>query len=106
MNIGKLLVSTIITFVAFSSFGLDNNIENEQIQAAKDVIGRILPDHVNQFKLELIAKDGDNDLFELSTRADKILIRGSSGVALCSGFKLSISTIIAIHHIILEPEQI
>jgi alpha-N-acetylglucosaminidase len=62
------------------------NSKSRQVEEAEGVIGRVLPDYAGQFTLKLIDKEGENDVFEIEPGRKKILIRGSSGVAICSGF--------------------
>ena len=62
------------------------NSGNKQIDEAANLIQRVLPDYAGQFKLQLIEKEGSNDVFEIEARNRKIVISGSSGVAICSGF--------------------
>ena len=59
---------------------------NEQVNAAFGVIERILPEHAHRFILELIDHENGKDVFEIATINRNIVIRGSSGVAICSGF--------------------
>lgn len=59
---------------------------NVQVEEASNVIRRVLPDYADQFVLKLIEKEGDKDVFEIEARNKKIIIRGSCGVAICSGF--------------------
>jgi len=59
---------------------------NEQVNAALEVIERILPEHAHRFILESIENENGKDVFEIETINRKIVIRGSSGVAICSGF--------------------
>ncbi len=60
--------------------------KNGQAREASHVISRVLPEYADRFVLKLISKDGDNDVFEIEARRNRIIIRGSSGVAICSGF--------------------
>lgn len=62
------------------------NSRSRQAEEAAGVIGRVLPGYADQFVLKLIAKEGKNDLFEIEAVGGKIVIKGSSGVAICSGF--------------------
>ena len=55
------------------------------VESAKALIERILPRHANLFVLERIERDPAGDVFELESRAGKILVRGNNGVALASG---------------------
>lgn len=50
------------------------------------VIARMLPSHSSQFICEDIPQDRDREVFELDARNGKIVLRGSSGVALASTF--------------------
>ncbi len=59
---------------------------NEQVNAALEVIERILPEHAHRFILESIENENGKDVFEIEPVNRKIVIRGSSGVAICSGF--------------------
>jgi hypothetical protein len=62
------------------------NIDNLQVAEAKGVLKRVLPGYADQFTLKLIDKEGDKDVFEIEPMGRKIVIRGSSGTAICSGF--------------------
>ena len=55
------------------------------VEAARGVIGRLLPDRVDQFVLEVIPPDGDRDAFEIETIDGKVVVRGNDGVAIASG---------------------
>jgi len=58
--------------------------EDPQIEAVRGLIKRLLPNHVGYFELHLLEKQS-TDRFELETRGNKLVIRGTSGVALASG---------------------
>jgi alpha-N-acetylglucosaminidase len=82
-----------ILYVAFLLTGLLifllfilKNTKINQVEASSNVIERILPQYADQFVLRQIAKAGNKDVFEIEARRKKIIIRGSSGVAICSGF--------------------
>lgn len=55
------------------------------VVAARGVLQRLLPDHASRFQLEAIPADRGHDVFELQTVGDRIVVRGSSGVAIASG---------------------
>ncbi len=59
--------------------------KNSQVKGATHLISRILPEYADQFVPKLIKKEGNQDVFEIEARGRKIIIRGSSGVAICSG---------------------
>ena len=64
----------------------NSNSNNPQVLEAEGVIKRVLPEYADQFILKLIDKEAGKDVFEIEALKKKIIIRGSSGVALCSGF--------------------
>ncbi len=80
----------IVVLISFWSCKMTKT-NNKQVEAAYGVISRVLPEHSEQFILKLIEKDGDNDVFEIESTNKKIIIRGSSGVAICSGFNYYLS---------------
>ena len=83
----KIIYVGIITIVLLISLSFTlKNSKNEQVEAASNVIERILPDYADQFVLKLIEKEEGKDVFEIESQNKKIIIRGSSGVAICSGF--------------------
>ncbi len=64
---------------------------NEQEVAAKEVITRQIGDASNQIELKIetsstTTNENKLDWFELSTKGDKVLIRGNKGVSLTAGF--------------------
>ena len=56
------------------------------IQAVYDLIERVTPGYSPQFQLELIKPVDGNDMFEIASRKGKVLLRGTSQVALASAF--------------------
>ena len=61
--------------------------ESRQIQAAQGVIDRLIPGISKNIRFEIIAKEDNLDVFELeSIRGGRLVLRGSTGVALCSAF--------------------
>lgn len=55
------------------------------MNAAYQLIKRILPEHWNQFELEFIQPENELDVFEIENYGQLIKISGSSGVAIASG---------------------
>jgi|WetSurMetagenome_2_1015567.scaffolds.fasta_scaffold02754_3 alpha-N-acetylglucosaminidase len=84
----KIIISAGIGLIVvlISLIVLLYNPEDEQTQEASNVIARILPGYADRFILKRIEKEGDKDVFEIEARNKKIIIRGSSGVAICRGF--------------------
>jgi alpha-N-acetylglucosaminidase len=80
--------STLFIFliVLFSMAGCKNNADSKgQILHAKGVISRVLPAYADMFSLKIIEKKGDEQ-FIIEPSDGKVLISGTSGIALCSGF--------------------
>lgn len=78
--IGIVLILMITIVVIYHGF------HNDQTKSARGVIERVLPEYADRFILKIIEKEGENDVFEIEVRNNKIYISGSSGVAICSGF--------------------
>jgi alpha-N-acetylglucosaminidase len=53
-------------------------------EAARGVLGRLLPKQAEHFVLEVIPADNGRDAFEIESRDGKVVLRGSNGVSLCS----------------------
>ena len=56
-----------------------------QVDAARGVLGRLLPGKEPLFVFEQIPPSAGRDVFEIESRQGKIVVRGSTGVAICSG---------------------
>ena len=54
--------------------------------AATEVVTRILPERADEFRFKTIDKDNGNDVFEIISKGDQIVISASSSIAMCSGF--------------------
>ena len=54
--------------------------------SAKGLTERIIPKYAYHFAFEEISKDNDNDVFEIESHNDKIIIRGNNGVSMAMGF--------------------
>jgi alpha-N-acetylglucosaminidase len=74
-----LLVMLAVCFILWLRRG-------SELKEASGVIERVLPVYADRFSLKLIGKEGPEDHFEIEPGKRKIIIRGSSGVAICSGF--------------------
>ena len=87
----QLIIVTIIMFL-FESSKATNPYQpplvtsNVQIEAAKGVMDRLIPKISKDFISEIIKKEDGKDVFEIESQGDKIVLRGSSGVAICSAF--------------------
>ena len=57
----------------------------EAPQAARALLGRILPHHTEKFAFEVIPSALGRDVFEIETHDAKVVIRGNSGVVMAMG---------------------
>ena len=63
-----------------------NNIQTDPaIQAAEDLVQRLLPDHGDRFIFALIPSETEKDVFEIETRRGKVIIGGNSGISMAMG---------------------
>ena len=54
-------------------------------EAARALLARLLPEQVERFAFESIPADKGRDVFEVESRAGKVLIRGNNPVAMATG---------------------
>jgi alpha-N-acetylglucosaminidase len=84
MNSLKLRVcflSIVLSFMVTAVFAADDGLNK---QACFALIKRIIPQHAAKFDVGFIAKDGDNDTYELESTGNKIMLRGNNEVAVAS----------------------
>lgn len=61
---------------------------SDQINAAKALVNRLLPDRASEFEFGQLEKVDDRlDVFEISSNNSKILIKGSSATAMTAGLR-------------------
>lgn len=53
--------------------------------AAQGIVARWFPEHRRDFVFEQIPADPDGDVFEIESRAGRIVVRGNDGVSMASG---------------------
>ncbi|MBI9016454.1 MAG: alpha-N-acetylglucosaminidase [Phycisphaerae bacterium] len=82
MMIKKLL----LLLICITVISQTNKVCADQVSAAAGVISRTTPGIQARIILSLIDKEDGKDVFELETVDDKLVIKGSSGVAICSGY--------------------
>ncbi len=66
--------------------------KTDQLAAAKELVNRLLPTHQDQFILEIVPSSKTNDHFEVTSKGNKIVLRGTSGIALCGALYTYIKT--------------
>lgn len=76
-----------LLMLLFSLCWLPAQSNNKQIQAVYALIERVTPGYTPQYKLEIIEKENaDADVYEIDGNGKKIILRGSSSVALATAF--------------------
>jgi len=53
---------------------------------ARELIGRVLPQHAAAFACEVIPQEGGKDVFEIEAKDGKIMLRGNNGLAIATAF--------------------
>ncbi|MGQ8337789.1 alpha-N-acetylglucosaminidase [Sunxiuqinia sp. A32] len=71
--------------------------KNIEVASAYGVISRTIPGMEKNVILEKIESTREKDIFELETNNDKIIIRGTSGVAMASGFNYYLKNFCNVH---------
>lgn len=59
-------------------------LHSQYQQAAKALIARIIPAHAIYFIAEIIPPDGQNDVFEIESHENQLVLRGNTPVAIAS----------------------
>lgn len=79
----KLVVFCIALTIATSCRAAQPK-QDTNVQSACGVLRRILPKAESHFILETIPSEDGKDVFEIDCEGDKIVLRGSNGVSICS----------------------
>lgn len=81
-----LCVQSSIAEQTFNWNRIERNVSAErQSKAVNELLERLLPDKVNQFELIVDSDFEDKDAFEISSRNDKIFIKGNKGYSVAAG---------------------
>ena len=87
LDLKKTKIYPLFIFALLNVLGCRKNDSSDpQVQAVSKLIKRILPNHASHFVLKFIDAHEGKDVFEIQSQQGKIVIRGSSGIALASGF--------------------
>jgi alpha-N-acetylglucosaminidase len=81
----QLLFSAIIVLTVSQACKKSRTVDPE-LREVSGVIERVLPAYSDRFVLSKMDRENGLDVFEIFPHKGKIIIRGSSGVAICSGF--------------------
>ncbi len=58
--------------------------QSEKKASAVALIKRVVPDHADNFLVELLSDEEGDDVFEIESKGEKIVLRGNNGVAIGS----------------------
>ncbi len=58
---------------------------NGEVEAAKSMVVRLLPDYANHFEFRLIPNDNGRDCFSIESQGDKIVISGNTAGSMAVG---------------------
>jgi alpha-N-acetylglucosaminidase len=53
--------------------------------AARGLLQRLLPQHVDRFEFEVLPTEYGRDVFEIESRGERVVIRGNTGVSMATG---------------------
>ncbi len=81
----NILIAFVFLIFTSCSYATEETISPE-VSSAYGVIQRTIPGIEKHIILEKIETNSTNDVFELETKDKKVIIRGTSGVAMASGF--------------------
>ena len=90
-----LIVFIILFFTSYVPASVET--VNTEVSSAYGVIQRTIPGLEKNIILEKIEFNGTNDVFELESKAEKLIIRGTSGVAMASGFNYYLKNYCNVH---------
>jgi alpha-N-acetylglucosaminidase len=74
-----------------AAFGLKANAQVDQ-QASISFINRIIPGKAGAFVIEAIPQENGKDVFELSSKDGKIILRGNNGLSIASALNYYLKT--------------
>ena len=77
----KLKINLIVILILLSAFTVKAQAD---LQSSKGLLYRILPKHASAFVIESISPEKGKDVFEIQSINKKVVLRGSSGVAIAS----------------------
>ncbi|RYD73974.1 MAG: alpha-N-acetylglucosaminidase, partial [Sphingobacteriales bacterium] len=75
-----------ILLLAITLLSLNKAWSQSHIETTQELIKRVLPKQYSNFSTQSLASNSGMDVFEIESKNNKIVLRGSSGVALASAF--------------------
>ncbi len=92
----SLKIFTLCTIILSFQFAFGQNKKpntiNDSEQAVYALIKRIIPTHADHFIIQFIQKEKTKDIFEIESRAGKIILRGNNGISIASALHYYLKT--------------
>ena len=73
-------------FIPVLFFSAQTSFAQVSTQSAQALIKRQVPDQATQFVVENLSSENNQDVFEIETHNNKIVLRGNNGVSIASAF--------------------
>ena len=67
--------------------------KDENVEAVYALIKRVIPSHATAFVISFIEKNNENDVFEIESIGNKIMLRGNNGIAIASALNYYLENI-------------
>ncbi|HEV2320442.1 MAG TPA: alpha-N-acetylglucosaminidase [Verrucomicrobiae bacterium] len=78
----RFLLLAAVLFAGHACFAAPDQAST--VRAAQALIARVVPEAARHFVVEIIPADNGNDVFEVESRGDKIVLRGNNAVSIAS----------------------
>ena len=79
----RFIVNILFAFLALSLLSCNSE---KDVAVMREMAGRLIPEHADNFRFQIVSDTiGEADFFEISSKRNKILIRGNSTNALATG---------------------
>jgi len=84
LNTVSLAEKTILPVFILLFISVSPGYSQLNTEATEALLKRVVPEHHNQFEVEHTPQKDDADVFEIESKSDKIILRGSNGVSVAS----------------------
>ncbi len=80
----RLIFKTIAIFTCLAMAGCSVSQEEQTVRSAEALVRRVIPEYAGNFEVEHIEADGGEDVFEIESSGDKVVLRGNNGISAAS----------------------
>lgn len=71
--------------------------KNSKIRVIYDLIERVTPGYSNQFKLEVMKSDNEQDRYEITAGNGKVVLRGNNSISLATAYNQYLKQVCKVH---------